>query len=149
MKTRQSQKKRLLSERSQTLRNEITRAGKSRETERRFVVDTGCGEGGDGRWLRKVQERFQGEEQVVKLEKDGGCTTLWCTKRPWTVCFKLVVLWISPRLNKDQWDTENTWSHSALISSPPQSLPLTTSTTFEDLKENASFCPTAGQSHRL
>ena len=36
-------KKRLLSERSHTLRNEITRACKSRETERRFVVDTGCG----------------------------------------------------------------------------------------------------------
>ena len=78
MKTQQSQKKKTLtlSEQSQTLRNEITRKANP-EKQSRFVVNTGCGEGGDGRWLLKVQESFQGEEKVVKLEKDGGCTALW------------------------------------------------------------------------
>ena len=37
-----------LSEQSQTLRNEITRKANP-EKQSRFVVNTGCGEGGDGR----------------------------------------------------------------------------------------------------
>ena len=55
--------------------HEVSRTGKSRETERRLLAVRGQGEVGMGSDCLWVQISFQSDEDVLDLHRGDGCTT--------------------------------------------------------------------------